>query len=75
MTDSGIPPWLADTIKDDAYIPTNLDIRHVEPQSITEMLLKYICLYGGSLPTYLNLISNEGDSLITSEGHILQSLF
>lgn len=44
MSDN-IPEWLKPYLKQNAYNPTRQDIINIEPQSRSEMLLKYMALY------------------------------
>ena len=46
MSDN-IPEWLRPYIESNSYIPTKEDIENLEPQSIKEMMLKYIALNSG----------------------------
>jgi hypothetical protein len=68
MPEIQVPPWLADTMKDGAYSPTKADIMRVEPQSITEMLLKYLCLNGTAPVTYAKFLTSDLENFVTSDG-------
>jgi hypothetical protein len=68
MAINQIPPWLTDTMKDGAYSPTKTDITRVEPQSIVEMLLKYLCLNGSAPVNYDDFFTSEGYKFFTNDG-------
>jgi hypothetical protein len=63
-----VPPWLEDTMEDDAYMPIKADVTRVQPQSITEMLLKYLCLNGLAPVSYADFFTSDDEKFFTSDG-------